>query len=281
MGSLCPAFSDGKKVDGASDTTIRNYTFELAAFGKWIGERKPESIETDDIRTYLIYLREERKLRDTTIQQYTNILRAFFNWLDSEKLITNNPMVQIKSLKIDKKSLRHSLKPDQVEALRLAAADNPRDRALLEFFLTAGCRVSEVLPLKTENVDWKKRTIQVIGKGNKKRTVVFTKTCKKYLLEWLKVSPNPELLFCSTRKPHGEMKKEGIEAIIKRLGVKANLGEPVYPHLLRHTFATNLLAKGLRIEQIEVLMGHSSVGTTEIYAENNIDKIVEEYNKKN
>ena len=121
--------------------------------------------------------------------------------------------------------------------------------------------------IKLTDIDWNNKTLLVFGKGNKQRRVYFTDRCKIVLHKYLKNRVgNSEYLFCSSRKPYGKLTSRGMEIIIKKIGFKTNVGIHLHPHLFRHTFATKALNQGMPIEMVQLLLGHSKIETTQIYA---------------
>lgn len=187
-------------------------------------------------------------------------------------------MKQIKSLKIDKTAARHPLTPE--DQLKVASkCQSAREKAIYAFFLTTGCRVSEVINIKIKDINWKNRSVIVLGKGNKYRQVFFTEQTEQLMKSWLEVSKNEEYLFCSERWPYSPLTKNGMEAIVRKLGQKAELEESLFPHKLRHTFATNCLNAGMDMQVIQKLLGHADLATTQIYAELNNATIQSDYIK--
>lgn len=134
-------FLGAKKTDGLSDRTIGNYRYNLELFASYVNKHITK-ITTDDIREYIGYLSETRHLRESSLQTHINTLRTFFSWMNMEGIVKKNPMMKIKSLKIDKKGARHALTPEELERLR-DACRNYKEKALVEFLVSTGCRLSE------------------------------------------------------------------------------------------------------------------------------------------
>ena len=172
--------------------------------------------------------------------------------------------------------IREALTSREVEKLRIACGTNIRDNAVLELFLASGCRVSEVVSMRVEDMDLQAGCGKVLGKGKKGRMVFFNDRAMEYLERYLGDRRSGAVIL-SKRAPYQGLKKNALENIIRKIAKKAGLGKRVFPHLLRHTFATRALNKGMPLPTLCDLMGHSSVETTRIYAKNGAGKIRYEY----
>lgn len=172
-------FLTAKKIDGLSAKTLKNYREMLMAFAVQV-DKHVTKITTDDIRAYIGYL-GERGLKDSSIQTHINTLRSFFSWLDMEDVIRKNPMRKIKSLKIDRAKAR---RPLTAERLR-DGCRSYKEKALVEFLVSTGCRLSEAVGVRVDAVDWQGRSVVVLGKGGKERTVYFSVRAKLMLQEYL------------------------------------------------------------------------------------------------
>lgn len=258
------AFLAAKKIDGLSAKTLKNYREMLLAFAAQV-DKPAARISADDIRGYIGTL-AERGLKDSSIQTHINTLRSFFGWLDSEDLIKRNPTRKIKSLKIDRAKARRPLTMEQLERLR-DGCRSYKEKALVEFLVSSGCRLGEIVGLRTDAVDWQGRSVVVLGKGGKERTVYFSVRAKLMLQEYLAQRKGGDALFASSRAPYEPMRPRAIERALQQIGERAGETRRVYPHLLRHTFASNALNAGMDITIIQHLLGHTDPKTTLIYAE--------------
>lgn len=259
------AFLAAKKIDGLSQKTLKNYREMLGAFAAQ-ADKPAARITADDVREYIGYLANDRGLKDSSINTHINTLRSFFGWLDSEDLIKRNPTRKIKSLKIDRAKSRRPLTQEQLERLR-DGCRSYREKALVEFLVSSGCRLGEIVGLRADAVDWQGRSVVVLGKGNKERTVYFSVRAKLMLQEYLAQRKGGDALFASSRAPYEPMQARGVERILQQIGERAGEARRVHPHLLRHTFASNALNAGMDITIIQHLLGHTDPKTTLIYAE--------------
>ena len=266
-----------KRIDGCRPKTIKGYRERLKLFMTQCS--KPvQQITTDDLREYLAYLVDERHLMDNSVQAHINTLRSFFSWLVDEDNIRKSPMRKIKSLKIDKLRSRHPLTAEQLELVR-DGCRGYKEKALVEFLVSSGCRVSEVAGLRVDDIDWRDRKCKVIGKGNKERTVYFSVRAKLMLQLYIAERRGGEALFASSRAPYEPLTDRGIEKMISKLGKRIGMERPLYPHLMRHTFASHALNCGMELTIIQHLLGHSDPKTTLIYAEIDPIRVQYEYNR--
>ena len=271
------AFLAAKRIDGCRPKTIKGYRERLKMFMTQCS--KPvQAITTDDLREYLAYLVDERHLMDNSVQAHINTLRSFFSWLVDEDNIRKSPMRKIKSLKIDKLRSRHPLTAEQLELVR-DGCRGYKEKALVEFLVSSGCRVSEVAGLRVDDIDWRDRKCKVIGKGNKERTVYFSVRAKLMLQLYIAERRGGEALFASSRAPYEPLADRGIEKMISKLGKRIGMERPLYPHLMRHTFASHALNCGMELTIIQHLLGHSDPKTTLIYAEIDPIRVQYEYNR--
>lgn len=258
-------FLAAKKIDGLSPKTLKNYREMLEAFAARV-DKPAGKISADDIREYVGYLVEKRRLKDSSVQTHINTLRSFFGWLDAEDIIKKNPMRKIKSLKIDRAKARRPLTAEQLERLR-DGCRTYKEKALVEFLVSSGCRLGELVGIRVDAVDWQGRSVVVLGKGGKERTVYFSVRAKLMLQEYLARRKGGEALFASSRTPYEAMKPRAVEKALQKIGERAGEARRVHPHLMRHTFASNALNAGMDITIIQHLLGHTDPKTTLIYAE--------------
>lgn len=266
-----------KKLDGLSNISLYNYGLHLRRFSQFINKNVVD-ITTMDIRRFMAYLMQQG-LKNTSIETEKSILKSFFNWLESEEYIVKSPARKIKPTKTEKR-LRKALDDEELERLR-DACKTPRQRALLEFIFSTGCRLSEVVGADIADLNWGECSLKVVGKGNKEREVQFSKKARLYLKKYLASRgdiSNPPL-FITERQPFRRLGNRAVEREIAKIAEQAGIDKAVYPHLLRHTMATMGLRAGASLQTIQTLLGHDSPATTEIYAEISSETVKEEYRK--
>ena len=275
-GECVNKFIDAKKIEGCKHTTLNSYISTTKQFKAFLGEKiNIDEITKDDVRKFLGWLENERHISKGSLQQKLGVLKNWFTWLEAEGYVYKNPAKTI-MLKIPKPR-RHTLTSSDVEKLQNACR-TIKEKALFNFLLNTGCRVSEVVGLKLESIDWDKKEAVVFGKGSKYRTVFFDDATKKLLLE-NQADNKSEYLFYNEKNVYKPIQRFAIGQCLHRLGKRAGLDRNIHPHLLRHTFATNALEKGMPLTTIQQILGHSDISTTTIYAETSIEKAKGEYDK--
>lgn len=265
-----------KKVRGLSNITIESYQRHLYRFAKYVN-KNIEDITTLDIRRFLAIC-IKYGLKNSSIASEISILKVFFGWLTNEEYIRKNPMYQIENIKVDK-YIRKALNQREIELMRNACKDI-REKALFEFFFSTGARLEEVINVNKSDINWQTLSLTVYGKGRKERVVYLTPKAEVFLLEYLQSrSDDSPALFVSERKPHGRLGRRAIERLIHNIGVRSGMEKNVYPHLIRHSFATTILRNGGNLAEVQRMLGHSSPVTTQIYAQLN-DEIIQQSHKK-
>lgn len=268
-----------KKVEGFSKETIYNYKKYLEIFFFAL-QKAPEQITTNDIRVFLYKYQEERKISNRSLEKYRSTISSFYEWCCMEGYLEKNPVKPIKKIKHEKKQ-RVPLTQIELEYLR-KACKTPKELAIIEVMYSTGCRVSEITGLKKSDIDWQEKTVHLFGKGNKHRTSFINAKAEVALKDYFASREDDnEYVFVSDRRPHRQMHKCGIEKIIKILSkrVSDTVQKPITPHILRHTTATQALAANMPLEDIQMLLGHEQIGTTLIYAKNNIDHVKSEHKR--
>lgn len=263
-------FLASKKLDGLSRNTIESYGRCLSKFSRFV-QKDIEKIDAIDVRRFLITYANSGS-SNNTMATIISILKSFFSWLQREEIIVKNPMLKIPTTKVEKR-LRKALTPEELEMLRFACTDI-RDKAMLEFFYSTGCRLDEVQKLNKSDIDWNTDTIFVIGKGNKERRVYINAKAKINIWKYFETrADDNEALFISRKNPHSRLGRRSIEKIFNRLGRESGITKKVYPHLLRHTTATKMIQNGASLMEVQMYLGHDNPATTQIYAELDNDAI--------
>lgn len=251
-----------KRIEGIAESTLLRYAEENKKLIRFLGKPLYE-VSTYDIRFYLSYRRENsgKKLGNRTLDGMRRCYSSFFSWLSAEGLIGRNPCAAIKQIKY-RKEVKKPYSAAEMEKLRRACG-NKRDLALLDFLYCTGCRVSEVARLNIDDIDFENMECTVLGKGNKERTVYLSEVAAMNLGEYLASREDGnEALF--TGKGTERLGKNGIEVLLKRLGKRAGVIN-VHPHRYRRTLATNLLDRGMNIQDVAVILGHADLKTTQVY----------------
>lgn len=261
---------------GLSKNTIDNYTFDMERLCLFLEENSisvsPIQINEETIQQFIYSISKEVNPRSQA--RIISGLKSFFSYLVFEDYRTDNPLELIETPKIGRK-LPDTLSVDEIDALisviDLSSNEGERNRAILETMYGCGLRVSELVSLKISDLFFDEGFIKITGKGNKQRFVPVGNLAQKYILIYkdnirnhLKIKKGFEdTLFLNRRG--NQLSRAMIFTIIKDLATKINLNKNISPHTLRHSFATHLLENGADLRSIQLMLGHESITTTEIY----------------
>lgn len=266
-----------KKLEGLSEKTIRGYVGEINQLLRILN--KPIiDIKTNDIRAYLAYEQMNRKVSNSYIDTKRRYLSSFFKTLRIEGYISVDPVEKISKVKAEK-TIKKPFAPLEIEQLR-AESEDLRTKAILEFLLSTGCRVSEVS--SANRTDIEDDRLIITGKGNKQRYVYLNAAAKFALQKYFETRTDTnEALFVSQHKTNGDFRRLGkdyIEKIMRNLGEKAGV-ENCHPHRFRRTMATDALRAGMPIEQVSLMLGHEELTTTQIYAKSDERDVYQAHKK--
>ena len=265
-----------RKVDGLSDASIKQYGISLMKFSNAV-RKNVADINAMDIRIYLANY-AKTGVKTNTIVTMTDILRGFFNWLFIEEYVSKNPMNKIKTIKKEIRD-KEPLTPMEVEILRKGYA-SLRDVAIVEFGLSTGLRVSELANVDISDLKFNNHSLQVIGKGNKQRTVYFGAKAELAINEYLNSRDDDcEALFITERKPYTKMSVSSVQRALKLIAKRSEIKKNVHFHLLRHSCATEMLRRGSKITNIQRILGHATLNMTQHYAKTAQSDVEYEYNK--
>lgn len=266
-----------KKLDGLSKKTLYNYNLNLIMFCAYI-RKALATVDSTDIRVYLIHRCKNMKAGSVNGQIY--ILKSFFSWLLNEGYIIRSPLANIKATK-EPKRLRHALEKEEIELLR-QACETLREAALIEFLVSSGVRLCEVVGVNKSDINFYEMSLNVIGKGDKERTVYFNTKSKILLQKYIKGRKDfCEALFVTSKHPITRLGSRSIEREIKNIAERTEINKSIFPHLFRHSFATHQINAGMPLPILQQLMGHECADTTMIYAEMSQDNIQHAYKISN
>lgn len=265
---------------GLSANSIRNYEFDVEKLIRYLETTKmtvsPIQIDYDTVQSFIY--ESSKQLNSRSQSRLISGLRSFFNYLVFEDYRTTNPLDHIESPKIGRK-LPDTLSIEEIDAL-IHAIDlskeyngvhiGERNRAILETLYSCGLRVSELINLKVSDLFFDEGFIKVTGKGDKQRFVPIGPNTQKYITIWkgirahIQIHPeHKDTLFLNHRGK--QLTRAMIFTIIKDLAKAINLNKVISPHTFRHSFATHLLENGADLRAIQLMLGHESITTTEIY----------------
>lgn len=255
-------FLNRKETEGKSKRTIEQYRLHLSRLLCYYN-KSIDKICENDLFVYLTRYKNIRKVSNTYLNNIRRVFSSFFGYLCNKGFISKNPAIGLEPIKTEKK-IRKGFSDEELDKLKRACVQK-RDLALIEFMYSTGVRASELVALNRCDIGFYEKSVIVYGKGNKEREVYLTPIACSYLKEYLDDrEDNNEALFVSARSPHKRLSVAGVERILKKLGEKAGV-ENVHPHRFRRTMATNVLRKGMPLEEVKELLGHSKLDTTMIY----------------
>ena len=256
-------FLTAKRIEGCSERTLQYYrmTIEHMICKVQIPLRK---VTTEDLRQYLSDYQQINDCSKTTVDNIRRNISSFFSWLEEEDYILKSPMKRIHKIK-SKVVVKEVISDECIETLR-DGCSNLRDKAIIDLLYSTGIRVGELVNLNIEDIDFEERECVVFGKGDKERRVYFDAKAKIHLREYLESrTDNNPALFVTLDAPCDRLRISGVEIRMRELGRKLNI-DKLHPHKFRRTMATRAIDKGMPIEQVQKILGHSQIDTTMQYA---------------
>jgi tyrosine recombinase XerC len=267
-----------------SPYTVRNYRSDLVGnykrgpekgFFQFLKLREIKSLDQVDkqvLRDYLAYLMQQGIVKASIVRKLSAV-RSFYRYLTREGILAKNPIDNAASPRLDRRLPSFLTVDETVSLLKAPDASTPqgkRDRALMELIYAAGLRVSELVSLDLDNVNLDSREIRVWGKGSKERVVLMGEIADSALKDYLEKG-RPELqigkptnaLFLN--RDGQRLSQRSVQKMLIRYAAMAGIDKKVYPHLLRHTFATHMLDGGADLRVVQELLGHANLSTTQIY----------------
>ena len=269
-----------------SGYTIDNYMRDIEEYLFYLdGESLSfDSVVYDDLRFYLMYLKDEKKDINSSIDRKLSALRGFYKFLANEGVLENNVFSLVSGPKKDKKLPRYFEYNELEELFNVPDRRTPigqRDLLLLEMLYATGVRVGELVNIKVKDIDVGSHTILILGKGNKERIVTYGDYCEESLLAYLNDGylrlnvQKSDYLFLN--KNGGCLTERGIRYILEQIIKKTSINKNISPHMIRHTFATHLLNEGCDLLTVQKLLGHESIKATQIYTHVTTDRLKDVY----
>ena len=254
--------------------SVKAYQRDMSHFLEWLGDQPIPKLKIGDLSLYVGWLCR-RSLAPATVARHVVALRTFYKYLQLEAVVRDNPAELLTTQKMWQR-MPGVLSPKQVDALLVAPRRSDtywlRDRALLEVLYATGCRASEACDLRVHNVDLKHKHLKCEGKGGKQRMVPLGGRAIEAIERYAEQTRPKLVALAMTTPDHLFLSRSGrpldriqlwriVKRYAKRVGVQAEIG----PHSLRHSFATHLLAGGAGLRQVQEMLGHANIQTTQIY----------------
>ena len=289
-------YSNYLKIErGLSINSVDSYCSDVSKLATYLNQFKVDddisTIAYETIKEFLYY--SSKLISSRSQARLISSLKSFFNYLQFEGLRTNNPMELTETPKIGRK-LPDTLSLNEIDqlitAVDLSKSEGFRNKCILETLYSCGLRVSELVNLKISDLFFSEGFIKVNGKGNKDRFVPIEKSTKVLIQEYIKVhrvqlkiyKDHTDILFLNRRGK--QLTRAMIFTIIKRLAVIINLKKSISPHTFRHSFATHLLENGADLRSIQLMLGHESITTTEVYVHldrKHLNEVLQKYHPRN
>lgn len=280
---------------GLAENTVKNYSSDIIALSQFISSNnmmeKPKDCTKETLQQFIY--QQSKSISANSQARRISAIKSFFNFMIFEKLRANSPADLIEGPKLGRK-LPVTLNLAEIEkillGIDLSLPNGQRNRAIIETLYGSGLRVSELVNLTLSDIFFKENIIRVTGKGNKQRLVPLGSYSKKYIqlykdeirgLKKIKKEDN-DILFLN--RNGRKMTRAMIFTIVKDSAVKAGVKKKISPHTFRHSFATHLLQNGADLRTIQVLMGHESITTTEIYTHldnQHLKNVMEKFHPRN
>ena len=264
---------------GYSKNTIEAYKNDLSQFAQYLQEQGIDDwrkVRKESLTDFILDMKEEREYSSSTVARKVAAVRAFLHFLVSENFLPEDPSENLISPSVTKR-LPRPISPEEIEALLAAPAAEKgargiRDKALLELLYATGMRVTEVVSLEVDDVNLASSTVRCIGKGAKERIIPLYSKAVRALEEYLEKGrlslikdSEEKALFVNHR---GErLTRQGLWLIIKRYVKQVGISDLVTPHTLRHSFATHMLNGGADLRNVQKLLGHANISTTQVYTQ--------------
>lgn len=256
-------FLSAKRIEGCSLRTLDYYEVTVRKMFQSITE-PIRKITTDDVRKYLSDYQGINNCSKTTIDNIRRNISSFFTWLEEEDYIIKSPMRRIHKIKTVK-TVKEVISDEDIEKMR-DKCNNLRDLAIIDLLYSTGIRIGELVRLNIDDINFEERECVVFGKGDKERRVYFDAKTKIHLQGYVNNrDDNNPALFVTLDAPYDRIKISGVEIRLRRLGRELGISR-IHPHKFRRTMATRAIDKGMPIEQVQKLLGHSQIDTTMRYA---------------
>ena len=272
-----------KTVKKYSDYTIISYQEDIEEFNNYLNNSSILKINYETVSLYLEYL-YKLKLNRNSISRKLSSLRGFYEYLKKENLIETNYFKEVSNPKKYLTLPKYVDNNDLEKMFMVPNLDTPlgqRNRLIIELLYATGIRVGELVSIKLEDIELSQNTIKILGKGSKERIVIYGSFCEDILDLYLsdgRKELKPKSNYLILNKNGNKLTTRAVRDIIDNIILQAHINSHVSPHMLRHTFATDLLSNGADLMSVKELLGHSSLNTTSIYTHLTDEQIRNVYN---
>jgi len=266
-----------------SKNTYDGYKRDLYDFFEYI-KKEYKMVKKEDIIKYIEYL--SKKDNPRTVNRHIVSIKNYYKFMEKKEYININPCEDITGLKIPK-TVPHVLSEDDINKLLdidLKDAYDYRNKAMLELMYSSGLRISELLNLEVNDIDFDTDIVRCFGKGSKERIVPLSDIAVKALYDYIYIYRNTltknkitNILFLNSR---GDiLSRQGFFKILKQIALKKGINKDISPHTIRHSFATHLINHGADLRSVQTMLGHENIKTTQIYTHVSNNYVKENYDK--
>jgi len=264
--------------------TADSYCLDIELMQRYFAEidLTPEEADKDDLKDYLGAIYSE--VQASSLRRKIAAIRQFYLFLHKRRIIEDNPSLTITGPKKDGILPGALTREEMAKLIEYNYPQNLkglRDRAIIEMLYSSGVRVGELVSIKIKDMDFKEKTVTVLGKGNKERLLPVTSqaidSIENYLMKRPTGKDKDSIIFCNLKG--GQLTERGVQFIIDTLARNCGIYRKVTPHMLRHSFATHFLENGMNLRYLQALLGHSNLSTTEIYTNLSIEHLKKVYRK--
>lgn len=273
------------RINGKSAGTIETYGYDLREWTKFLQLQQKDAMGATraDIAAWMAHMLD-RGLSSSTVDRRRACLNSFYRWAVATKLIQENPAATIKAMRV-KQKLPQVLSEDEVTKL-IVGASGARDKAIVEFLYSTGCRVSELCKASVHDVDFEQNSVKVTRKGGRQDLLPLGLKAMAALFAWLplrerimkEAAPAPTAALFVTKRGR-PMNRTYVNEILRFITWRAGLSVHVHPHMLRHSCATHLLDHGANLRHVQEMLGHSKITTTERYTHVSRGQLFEAHKK--
>lgn len=262
------------RANSVTERTMGAFEDDLRVFCRFLGDRRIEDVTHQDIDSFLEYCRVDRKNGDAALSRKYNTLNKFYDTMIlKEYLDMTNPLNKVERIKVRNKVRDHVTLEEYKQIIRyLEEQKDYRGLALFSLFYSSGIRVGEMYRLNRDDLDLENKELIVKGKGDDEKVAIFSEEAKRYIIQYLSTR-NDDLNALFVSRENNRWSISGIQQYIKRTAIIAGGKKNIHPHLLRHGCAMLLLDNELPLDEIQKVLGHKNISTTQIYARTSMRRV--------
>ena len=269
-----------------SDYTEKNYELDLFKYFEYLDKNNLNylTVKYKDVSNFTLFLAKQN-YKSTTINRIDSSIRSFYNYLELEEKINGNPFKAASNLKVPKRLPNYFKYDEYLTMISVIDKDDYeyRNRLILEMLFATGLRVSELSNIKIKDIDFSEREIKIMGKGSKERIIPIGEFALEYLSLYIdkvrRCNVGYKTKYVCLNKEGKPISRQYFWRKVKEYALRANIYTEISPHTLRHSFATHLLENGANLREVQEMLGHSKIETTQIYTHISTKRIISAYDQ--